>query len=337
LADVRQLVFHGPRRLAVEEAGSLDLAPGELRVDVEAVGVCGSDVHGFAGVNSRRQPGMVMGHEVVGVVTELGPGVDGPQVGTPVTINPIVGCGECVDCLEGNENVCERRRIYGCVPGLPGAYADEFVVRAENAVPFQGDAPLEWGALAEPLSVGARAARVADVGEGADVLVVGGGPIGVAAALACRRRGAHRVVVSEPLAHRREIAERLGFATIDPFHEGPPRSAFPLSIECVGHSATVNAALQAVRPRGTMVFVGLAEERIELQPAPLMVGERVIRGSSAYAMDDFREVTAWIASAEADLSPLIELRVDLDGLPGVFAGYADGEVEAMKTLLQPTH
>ena len=86
---MRQLVFHGPRRLAVEEAEPLPVGPDEVRVAVRAVGVCGSDVHGYAGVNARRVPGMVMGHEAVGAVSEVGEGIDGLQVGTVVAINPI--------------------------------------------------------------------------------------------------------------------------------------------------------------------------------------------------------------------------------------------------------
>src|SRR2546428_3018655 len=105
---MRQLVFHGPRRLAVEEADPLPVGPGEVRVAVRAVGVCGSDVHGYAGVNARRVPGMVMGHEAVGTVTELGDGVGELGVGTVVAINPITSCGECELCLDGLENLCER-------------------------------------------------------------------------------------------------------------------------------------------------------------------------------------------------------------------------------------
>jgi 2-desacetyl-2-hydroxyethyl bacteriochlorophyllide A dehydrogenase len=277
---------------------------------------------------------MVMGHEAVGSVVELGPGVEGPVVGARVAINPVVGCGECRYCRAGDDNVCEERRIYGCVPSLAGAYADEVVVRAANAVVFEGDAPLEWGALAEPLSVGARAARVGTVAEGQDVLVVGGGPIGLSAALACRRRGAAHVLVSEPLPHRREVAEDLGFETVDPTGDELPRSAVPVAIECVGHSATLRSALDAVVPQGTVVFVGLAEETIELGPTPLMVGERIIAGSSAYASYDFRDTVAWIAGGTDDLAPLIENRVDLDELPDVFEAYADGRLDAVKTLLQ---
>lgn len=331
---MRQLVFHGPRRLAVEERTPSALEPGEVRVRVHSVGVCGSDVHGYAGVNARRSPGMVMGHEAVGTVLENGEGADVP-IGTRVAINPLVGCGECRYCVAGDENVCERRRIYGCVPGLPGAYADEVVVLAGSAVPFGDGVPLEWGALAEPLSVGARAARVGKIGPADEVLVVGGGPIGLSAALASRRRGAARVVVSEPLAHRREVAGRLGFETVDPAVDELPRSAMTTSIECVGHGPTLRAALEAVAPQGLVVFVGLAEETIELTPTPLMVGERVIAGSSAYAPADFRDTVEWIAAGGDDLDPLIEHRVDLDGLPEVFEAYADGRLDAVKTLLQP--
>jgi 2-desacetyl-2-hydroxyethyl bacteriochlorophyllide A dehydrogenase len=330
---MRQLVFHGPWKLAVEEAEPPPLARDEVRIAVHSVGVCGSDIHGYAGVNARRQPGMVMGHEAVGTIAEVGADVTGLETGTYVVIDPILSCGRCEQCLAGSDNLCEARRIYGCVPGLAGAYADAFDVKAANCVSFDGAVPTEWGALVEPLSVGARGARVGEVGEGDDVFVVGGGPIGIAAALAARRRGAARVVVSEPLRHRREVAERLGFETLDPREADTPRSAFPIAIECVGHSETLAAALGSVRPRGRVVFVGLAEETIDLPTTPLMVGERSISGSSAYAADDFRATAAWAASGEVDLAPLIESRVDLDGLPTVFDGYANGTLDAMKTLL----
>jgi threonine dehydrogenase-like Zn-dependent dehydrogenase len=335
LAGMRQLVFHGPWKLAVEEADPPPLAADEVRIAVPSVGVCGSDIHGYAGVNARRQAGMVMGHEAVGTVADVGAAVESIEPGRRVVVDPILSCGVCELCLDGHDNLCESRRIYGCVPSLAGAYAETFDVRAANVVPFEGSAPTEWGALVEPLSVGARAVRVGEVGPADEVFVVGGGPIGVAAALAARRCGAARVLVSEPLPHRREVAERLGLETLDPRSTDAPRSEFPVAIECVGHSETLAAALGSVRPRGRVVFVGLAEETIQLPTTPLMVGERSISGSSAYAAADFRATAEWVASAEDDLAPLIESRVDLDGLPDVFDGYARGTLVAMKTLLQP--
>lgn len=333
---VRRLVFHGPGRLSVEETAPAPLGEGDVRLAIHSVGVCGSDVHGYAGVNARRVPGMVMGHEAIGVVEELGPGVDAPALGTPVTVNPVTACGTCAQCAAGLENICPNRRIYGCALDLPGAYADSFVVRAENTVPFSGPAPLEWGSLAEPFAVGFHAVELAGIRSGSDVLVVGGGPIGLGAALAARRAGAGRVVVSEPNAHRRAVADLLGLDTLDPTSAPPEAAAVAVAFECVGHSATLAAALNAVPPRGRVVFVGLAEETIDLPATPLMVGEREIAGSAAYTRDDFRATSDWIASAEVDLAPVIEHRVDLDGLPSVFEGYAGGSLDAMKTVLQLT-
>jgi threonine dehydrogenase-like Zn-dependent dehydrogenase len=331
LTPVRQLVFGGPWQLSVEEGEARTLDPGELRVRVHSVGVCGSDVHGYAGINKRRVPGMVMGHETVGVVDELAPGVDGPAPGTPVAINPIVGCGECELCRGGDENLCERRRLYGCAIELPGAYAETFVALAANAVALDGPAPVEWGALAEPLSVGEHAARTGGVAAGEEVLVVGGGTIGLGAAIAARRRGA-RPTISEPLAHRREVAAALGIDALEP--RGLEGRRFDRAVECVGHSATLTAALTSVPPRGRVVFVGLAEETIELPATPLMVGERVIQGSSTYTTGDFAEVVRWVAAGEVDLAPVIEARVGLDELPDVFRSYAEGRNDAMKTVLQ---
>jgi 2-desacetyl-2-hydroxyethyl bacteriochlorophyllide A dehydrogenase len=333
---VRRLVFHGPGKLSVEETFPQPLGQGEVRLRVHSVGVCGSDVHGYAGVNTRRVPGMVMGHEAIGIVAEVGPGVDGTPPGTAVTVNPITACGTCEQCRAGVENICPNRRLYGCALDLPGAYADSFVVRAENVVPFAGPAPLEWGSLAEPFAVGFHAARLADPARGSDVLVVGGGPIGLGAALAARRLGAGQVVISEPNAHRRDVATRLGLETLNPMEAPVPANAFPVALECVGQSPTLAAALTAVQPRGLVVFVGLAEETIDLPATPLMVGERRIAGSAAYTREDFRATSDWIASAAVDLSPVIERRVDLDGLPDVFAGYAGGSLDAMKTVLQLT-
>jgi threonine dehydrogenase-like Zn-dependent dehydrogenase len=129
------------------------------------------------------------------------------------------------------------------------------------------------------------------------------------------------------------VLERFGLATVDPGRNPVADSRFSIAYECVGHSATIAAALLAIRPRGTVVFVGLAEEQIQIPATPLMVGERTIVGSSAYTMDDFRGVAAWIASGDDDLTPVIQLRVGLDDLPLVFERYSEGTLDALKTVV----
>jgi 2-desacetyl-2-hydroxyethyl bacteriochlorophyllide A dehydrogenase len=329
---MRQLVFQGPGKLVVEEADAPQLRPGEVRVATHSAGICGSDVHGFTGANARRVPGMVMGHEAVGTVVERAPGVDAPEIGQAVVVNPAVTCGRCEFCLSGQDNRCPERRLHGCVLDLPGAFAESFVVSAENAVPFDGPAPLEWGALVEPFAVGHHGVELLDGGLDRGVLVLGGGPIGLGAALAARRRGVERVVISEPVAHRRDVAAALGVESVEP---GTPLEPFDAAVECVAIKATLEAALRLIRPGGQVSFVGMGELEIPLAVEPLVVGERVIKGSFNYTREDFAATAAWVASKQVDLSPVIEARVDLDGLITAFRDYADGTSQAMKTLFQP--
>jgi threonine dehydrogenase-like Zn-dependent dehydrogenase len=345
---MRQLVFYGPGDMRVEETPPLSVVSGQVRVAIHSSGICGSDVHGFIGKNKRRQGPMVMGHEAAGHVVEIGDGVEGLAVGDAVTINPVVGCGECEFCRRDEPNLCLARRLYGCVPralsvpdGLPGAFADEIVVKAENAVPFVGPAPFEWAALAEPLAVGVHAARVAEreaeegIGPGNSVLVIGCGPIGLSTALAVRRRVPDRLIVSEPIAHRRELAAEWGMETDDPNRGRSFNSEFDAILDCVGFSATMTAAVHAIKPHGIIVMVGFSEPEISIPSLPIEIGERRISGSSTYTPDDYRDVASWAASGETDLSPMIQERVGWHGLLGAFEGYADGSLTAMKTLLQP--
>ena len=331
---MRQLVLDDYGALSVHERAPSALRPGEVRVRVRAAGICGSDVHGYTGASGRRRPGQVMGHELSGIVLECAPDVADLPPGAPVALNPAVVDGTCSACRAGLDQLCPNRRLYGCVPELPGGFADEVVVLATNAVALHGPAPLEWGALVEPLAVGDHAVRLLDEpGEGG-VLVVGGGPIGLAAALAARRYGHEPVVVVEPNAHRREKAGELGFEGARPDDPGLSRRSFAGAIECVAAAGTLELALAHVGPRGDVVLVGMAEPVIPLPMTPLVVGERRLLGSFNYTRQGFAEVASWVMSGGVDLAPMVEDQVELEELPAVFAQYASGERAAVKTVLR---
>jgi 2-desacetyl-2-hydroxyethyl bacteriochlorophyllide A dehydrogenase len=327
----RRLILDGPHRLHVETVEPRPLAPDEIRLVPAAVGVCGSDVHGYAGVNDRRAPGTVMGHEAVGRVVEVGDDVRDLSAGTAVAVNPVLSCGACAACLGGRDNLCADRRLYGCVPGLAGGFADAMVVRRRNAVVLAGPAPLEWGALAEPFAVGVHATAVAGIGPADAVLVVGGGPIGIGAALAVHRRGARAVVVSEPDAHRREVAVALGCAAVGPENVDP--AAADVAIECVGLAATPAAALEGVRRGGRVVMVGVAAPTVAVPVPDLVMDERALLGSAVYTHAEFEATARWIASGAVDLERVIERRVQLDALPEIFAAYAAGSERSLKTIM----
>ena len=196
---MKALVLRGPYDIAVEERPEPQPGPGEVVVEVIATGICGSDFHGYSGENGRRHPGQVMGHETVGRIDELGSGVTDLAPGQLVTINPVMACGVCAACRDGQQQWCSRRVVLGVAPEIPAAFADRVAVPAENIVLLPESMPAELGALVEPLAVGYHAVRRGAATADDRVLVIGGGPIGQACLLAARRLG-----VSQPGRVRRQ-------------------------------------------------------------------------------------------------------------------------------------
>lgn len=320
-----QWVLEGPSQLTLRDAPSAARASGEAVLEVVAAGICGSDVHGFAGVNARRAPGTVMGHEVAGRVLE------GPSgIGTTVAVWPIVACGACPSCAAGRAHLCTARRLYGCTPELPGGFASTMTVTASSLVALPDGVPAEWGALVEPLAVGHHAIALAGVAPGDRVAVIGGGPIGIAAAIAARRAGVEQLVVVEPMAARRDTLAALGLEAVAP--ESAPRGVDVVA-ECVGHASTVAAAIAASRPGGTVVCVGLADSEVPVPWPSVVIEERRLVGSSAYTLDEFRAVAASLADGDVDFGRLIERRIGLDEVAAAFDDYAAGRTTAIKTLV----
>jgi 2-desacetyl-2-hydroxyethyl bacteriochlorophyllide A dehydrogenase len=321
---VRSLVMHGVGRLAVEDRPAPALGRGQVRVAVDTVGYCKTDVLGYLGVVPRRQEAidaggpLVMGHEAAGHVLEIGPDTDGPAVGTPVVIDPIVTCGACDACRADGGNVCRDRAVIGCQGDWPGAYAESLVAPVENVVPFVGDAPLSWGALVEPLAVGAHGTNAAGEVAGARVLVLGGGIIGTAAAIQATRRGAAEVLVSEPLAERRALLARLGLAAVPPDEAGGDHDVV---VDCVALPETLNQAVDALRWGGRLVVVGVNQPMVELPISRIVDAEIQVIGSYAFSKAEFAAVAGWVAAGERDLDGLVEAEVDLDGAIAAFDRY----------------
>lgn len=322
-----QWVLDGPSHLTLRDAPPAAPVPGEAVLEVVAAGICGSDVHGYAGVNARRAPGTVMGHEVVGRVLES---TDAPAIGRTVAVWPILACGACRSCAEGRAHLCEARRLYGCTPELPGGFATTMTVPATSLVAVPSGVPAEWGALVEPLAVGHHAIALAGTGPGDRVTVIGGGPIGIAAAIAARRAGVEDLVVVEPLASRRDTLTALGMEAVVP--EAAPQGVDVVA-ECVGHARTVTAAIAASRPGGTVVCVGLADPEVRVPWPSVVIEERRLVGSSAYTLDEFRAVAASLADGDLDFGRLIERRIALDEVATAFDDYVAGRTTALKTLV----
>lgn len=342
---MKALVYHGPWEMTVEPLQDPHPGPADVTIRVIAVGICGSDIHGFTGDTGRRSPGQVMGHEMSGVIESVGSEVDpsgGLQPGAAVTVNPVIGCGACDRCAAGEEQTCPDRRIIGVDPTLVSAFAEFLVVPAKNVVLLSASVPIEFGALVEPLSVGFHAARRGECSATDSVLVIGGGPIGQACILAAQRLGATRIAVSEPNAARRSLAASLGAVALDPT-EGPVAEQVQRSfggpvtlvLDAVGVSATVKDALECSTLGARIVLVGMGSPGLELPAYAISTEERTLIGSFCFSRSDFRETAEWTAGATEVLGGLIEGHVDLEGAPSAFTELARGESEASKVLVFP--
>ncbi|HWM39026.1 MAG TPA: alcohol dehydrogenase catalytic domain-containing protein [Streptomyces sp.] len=341
---MRALVMKGNWQLEVEDLPEPRAAQGEVAISVIATGICGSDLHGFTGENGRRFPGQVMGHETVGRITQLGEGAaeSGLAEGRLVTVNPVISCGGCDACRADAQQRCPSRRVIGVDPAIRSAFAETMTVPAANAVALPESMPEEYGALVEPLAVGHHAAVRGDCGPDDRVLVIGGGPIGQAAALGALRLGAQRVVVSEPHPARRALLGRLGLRAVDPgageldalvgeLLGGRPT----LTFDAVGSEGTVGEALNVTDLGGRVVLVGMHSPRPVLPAYAVSTQERSLIGSFCYSAGEFTRTARWAAETDLDLSALIEGRVDLSGAAGSFTGLARGEDQASKVLVHP--
>ena len=338
---MQALVLKGDWDIAVEEREDPQPGPGEVLVEIVATGICGSDIHGYTGENGRRHPGQVMGHETVGRVQSAGAGVDA-AVGALVTVNPVIACGECPACRRGAEQACARRRVIGVAPDIVAAFAQYMVAPARNVVDLPDSMPDEYGALVEPLAVGYHAALRGGCGSGDRVLVVGGGPIGQACAIAAQRLGVDRVVVSEPSASRRDVVTSLGAAAVDPTAVqiddavadalGEPAT---LVLDAVGTSRTLGDALTASALGSRIVLVGMGAPKVELAAYAVSTEERTVVGSFSYSAKDFRDTAHWVAQVPEQLTHLIDGRVDLRGAPAAFRELGEGTSAKSKVLVFP--
>lgn len=334
MAQMRSLLFHGPeqpphRRFTVEQAPIPEPGPGEVRIRVARVGLCGSDLHGYTGESGRRVAGMVMGHEASGFIDALGEGVSGPAPGTLVTFNPALPCdGGCGHSIESR---CERLEVVGVTPHIVGAFADYLTVKAARVVAIPTLTP-EQGAVIEPMAVGLHAAMQLDARPSDRVLVVGGGMIGQCTAHAIRSLGTEDIVISEPHPRRREIAEDAGFSTLHP-DQVEAAAPFDRAMDAVAVSATVGAALEAVPKGGVVCIVGLGMPEVTVPLFSIVVGERIVVGSYCYSDATFVETARRLAEGDLDPAALIGPTVGMEEFPRAFEDLATGAISEVKVLM----
>jgi threonine dehydrogenase-like Zn-dependent dehydrogenase len=323
VAQVRAFVLTGPREGGVQDLPAPDPAPGEVVVDVERAGVCGTDVEFFTGEMTYLRTGhtsypVVLGHEWCGTVATVGAGVDDGWVGRRVMGDTMLGCGACRRCRRGHQHVCEQRQEVGIRGGRNGALAEQLAVPVTSlhALPDGVDPVL--GALVEPGGNALRAARAAGVGPGDRALVIGPGTIGCLVALFLRAAGAEVHVLGLPGAPL-EFARGLAVGEVWT-REQLPGLPFDAVVDCSTGTEAPGLALSLVEPGGRLVFIGIAHEPTPLDTRELLLADVTAVGVLSASPGLAATIDAY-ASGAVDPRPLVAATVGLEDVLAVLAGH----------------
>jgi 2-desacetyl-2-hydroxyethyl bacteriochlorophyllide A dehydrogenase len=329
---MKALVYTANEEVSYRDEADPSPAPGEALVRIDAVGICGSDMHAYLGHDSRRVPPLILGHEAAGTV------IAGTRPGQRVILNPLIACGTCNACLGGRSNLCAERDLIGMY--RPGAFAERITIPESNLIDIPDGMDAAHAALTEPAATALHAVNLAarsawrPLSE-ARALVIGGGSVGLFAALVLRDHGCRHVTLAETNAHRRVTAQTAAIGEIiDPIATPPAQSAFELVIDAVGSGATRGTASASVCPGGTIVHIGLMDNQPGFDVRYATLQEVTFIGTYTYTPVDLRITIAKLHAG--DLGPLdwIEQRPLMEGA-AAFDDLLHARTAAPKIVLRP--
>ncbi len=287
---MKALVYTQPLEVQLLDRPEPELVAGEVVLKIDAVGICGSDMHAYHGHDPRRKPGLVLGHEFSGTVVQSA--APGYAVGIRVTGNPLITCGTCDACVQGRNNLCSDRTMVGMT--RPGAFADYMSIPAASLIDMPQTLSAVHAALTEPAATALHAINMSMKAMARPlpenrVLIVGGGAIGMLCALLLKSYGCADVVVAEvnPL-RRASVEQHAHTGTYDPRETPPQENGFDYVIDAVGSKTTRGAALAAVKPGGVVMHIGLQDWASEIDMRKLTLAEITLMGTYTYTTADLR-------------------------------------------------
>jgi L-iditol 2-dehydrogenase len=338
---MKALVYHGPFDMRLEEIERPEPGPLDVLIKVKAVGICGSDIHGYSGKTGRRSPGMVMGHEFCGAVEALGSSVKRFKIGQKVVVQPIIFCGKCEMCLSGNTSICPSKKFIGVDMGKVGGLSEYIAVPQNNVFCVPESLPYSLACLVEPFAVGVSAGRKADIQKGQSVAIVGAGVIGLIIVLMVRQKSPSKIFIIDKNVRKLELAQRLGGIAINftkenaierILHDTNQKGA-DISIEAVGTSESVKTAMYAIKNGGRVIWVGNSQKNIDLNMQDVVVKGKSIQGIYCYSNDDFKKAIEFIDQNREIASEFVEEQVVPEYAPDLFGKLAKEELEVLRGIV----
>ncbi|KAI5456028.1 chaperonin 10-like protein [Mariannaea sp. PMI_226] len=330
---MRAARYYGKEDIRVEQVPVPSVQPGQVKIAPAFVGICGTDLHEYLGgpnfcptsphsLTGETIP-VTLGHEFSGVITEIGPGVEGFRVGQNCAVQPTLCCGRCVACANHSENVCHAGGFVG-LSGGGGGLSEAVCVNATHVFPLPDNLTLEMGALVEPISVAWHAVSAAPIlNPESVVLVLGGGPIGLATVLCLKAKGVRKIIVSEVATSRQEFARQFGAAKIvNPIEQDVRQTVLDESggrgadavFDCAGVPASVKSACESVKARGTVVNVAIWEKEIPFNPNWITWKESSYKSVLGYQREDYQAVIENMRTGAIQPNGMITRKIKLENL-----------------------
>lgn len=328
---MRALVYTANEEMTFRDEPEPTCGPGDALVAVDAVGVCGSDLHAYLGHDERRVPPLILGHEAVGTV------IAGSHVGRRVALNPLITCGNCDACLGGRQNLCANRDLIGMYRA--GAFAEKIAIPERNLIPVPDGMPSEHAALTEPGATGLHAVALAErmicrPWSESRALVFGAGSVGLLTALLLKDRGVTDVTIAETNPLRREVVARhCDVELLDPASSIPDGQAFDCVFDAVGGAVTREQSIAATKAGGVITHIGLMDNKGSMDVRSMTLREITFIGTYTYTPLDLSATLEKLSSGALGDLAWIEQRPLADGAE-VFTDLLQGRCPAPKVVLR---
>ena len=332
---MKAVVIHAAKDLRIEEREIEQPGPGQVEVAIEAGGICGSDLHyynhGGFGTVRVREP-MILGHEVAGTIKALGEGVSGLAVGDRVAVSPSRPCNHCEFCLKGQQNQCLNMRFYGSampMPHIQGAFRQRLVAEAYQCHKVRDGVSIHEAAMAEPFAVTLHGVNRAGALTDKRVLVTGCGPIGALAIIAARAHGAREIVATDVMDAVLQKALAIGADRVINVADDPDalsaysanKGYFDVQFEASGNERAVRSGLEALKPRSTVVQLGLGGD-VSIPQNMVVAKEIEMKGTFRFH-EEFGLAVDFINQRRVDLKPLLTGTFPLEEAVAAFEAAGD--------------
>jgi L-iditol 2-dehydrogenase len=343
---MKALVLENYKEFKVKEMPTPEPGAGEVRIRVEACGICGSDIHGFDGSSGRRKPPIIMGHEAAGVVESVGDGVDDVGAGLRVTFNPMISCGKCDYCRRGETNLCDSRQVLGVSCDefkRHGAFAEFVTVPARNLYSIPDAVSFEQACMTEPVTVATHAINRTPVRPGDVAVVVGTGMIGLLTVQALKVAGCKTVIAvdlsEEKLALAKELGAEIAFNpskidVVSAVRDLTKGQGADIAVEVVGATPTLRTAIEVTRRGGSVTLVGNLAPTVEFAMQAVVTRELTLYGSCA-SNSEFPDALKLMQSGKIQVEPLISGKATLEETAGWFDRLYAAEAGLMKVVVRP--